>query len=181
MKEKTIKSSCAFRGRLLRLDLLEVRIRGGRRTGREVIRHPGAVAVLCRRPDRRFILVRQFRMPVERVLLEVAAGTLERGEKPAACARREVMEETGCRVIALERLGRIFPAPGYCDEQITVYFAEVEDSPSALRPDPDENITTVCLGARRLDDLIARGRIMDAKTVAAWHFYKSSRRSAARP
>ncbi len=168
MKEKTIKTIRKFSGRLIKLDLLDVRLENGRVARREIVRHPGAVAALCRRPDGRFVFVRQFRKPVESALLEIVAGTREPGEAPAACLRREVREETGYRVIALRRLGGIYSAPGFCDERIEIYFAEIRADGGESRPEPDEQIEVVCLEKKKFETMLASGRIKDAKTLAAW-------------
>jgi len=90
MKEKTIKSRTVFKGRLLKIDVLDVEVEPGRRSIREIVRHPGAAVVLARRPDGMFIFVRQFRKPAEKIILEVVAGGLEKAESPVACARRDV-------------------------------------------------------------------------------------------
>ena len=172
MKEKTVNSICKFSGRLIRIDLLNVRLENGRKARREVVRHPGAVAVLCRRPDGVFVFVRQFRKAIEKDLLEIVAGTREPGERPSVCARREVREETGYKVVVLKHLGNVYTAPGFCDERIGIYFAEI--SPSAVKssPDPDEDIKIFCLNAHQIETMLASGKIRDAKTLAAWTLFK---------
>lgn len=172
MKEKTINSKRKFNGRLIKVDLLDVSLGDGRKARREVVRHPGAVAVLCRRPDGSFAFVRQFRKPVESELLEIVAGTREFGEKPAVCARREVQEETGHKVVRLKRLGTIYPSPGYCDEKIQIYFAEIRPSKVKNRPDADEQIELICYHHENIDAMLASGQIKDAKTMVAWMMFK---------
>jgi len=176
MKERTINSKRKFNGRLIKVDLLKVRLDNGRDARREIVRHPGAVAVLCRRPDGRFVFVRQFRKPIESTLLEVVAGTREPDEKPDVCARREVQEETGYKVVALKRLGSIYTAPGFCDERIEIFFAKIRSSGIKSCPDPDEDIELVCLDKKQFEAMIVSGRIKDAKTLAAWTMYKKAGR-----
>lgn len=173
MKERTINSKHRFTGRLIKVDLLNVRLDNGREARREIVRHPGAVAVLCRRPDGRFVFVRQFRKPVESELLEVVAGTREPDEGPAVCARREVQEETGYKVLSLKRLGSIYTAPGYCDERIEIFFAEIRPSRIQGCPDPDEQIEMVSLDKKQIETMLISGKIKDAKTLAAWTMYKN--------
>jgi len=176
MKEKTIVSKRKFGGRLISADLLKVELENGRYARREIVRHPGAVAVLCRLPDGRFVFVRQFRKAVERELLEIVAGTREPDEGPDVCARREVREETGYKVVSLERLGYIYTAPGFCDEKIYIYFAELGHAGGRQLPDPDERIALVCLSAKQVRAMLASGGIKDAKTLAAWMMFKNRRR-----
>lgn len=168
MHEKTINCKTVFSGRLLKVDLLEVELESGIRSTREIVRHPGAVAVLARAPDGRLVFVRQFRKPLEAVTLEVVAGTLKPGEDPELCARREVHEETGYDVAAIQSLGIIVPAPGYTDERLYVYSAALRPSARAARPDEDEKLEVVRLSAAEFETRIARGEIIDAKTLSAW-------------
>lgn len=175
-EEKTIASQRKFNGRLIKIDLLKVELTNGRHARREVVRHPGAVAVLCRLSDGRFAFVRQFRKAIESELLEIVAGTREPDEGPAACARREVKEETGYKVISLERLGCIYTAPGFCDEKIDLYFAELGPAGGRQRPDPDERIALISLSAKQVKAMLVSGEIRDAKTLAAWMMFKTRRR-----
>ena len=171
MKEKTIVSKRKFNGRLLKLDLLEVRLRSGHLARREIVRHPGAVAALCRLPDGRFIFVKQFRKAIESDLLEVVAGTREPNEDSSSCARREVKEETGYKAAALKRLGHVYTAPGFCNERIDIFFARLGGRQSQSSPDSDEQIEPVYLTKREVLNLLAAGKIKDAKTLAAWSMY----------
>ena len=171
MREITISAKRRFDGRLLKVDVLKVKLENKRQARREVVRHPGAVAVLCRRPDGRFVFVRQFRKPVENMLLEVVAGTRAPGESPVACARRELTEETGYKPVTIRRLGGIYTAPGFCDEKIEVYFAELGGSAGPQSPDDDEKIERVCLSPEQFEAMIASGKIQDAKTLAAWMLF----------
>lgn len=175
MKEKTITSKRKFNGRLIKVDLLKVELENGRHARREIVRHPGAVAVLCRRPDGRFVFVRQFRKAIESELLEIVAGTREPDEGPVVCARREVKEETGYKVSALERLGWIYTAPGFCDEKIDVYFAELGPAAGRQRPDADEQIARACFSSKQVKAMLASGEIRDAKTLAAWTMFRTRR------
>jgi ADP-ribose pyrophosphatase len=171
MRERTLSARTAFRGRLLKVEVVEVELESGARSWREIVRHPGAVAVLAELPDGRFLLVRQFRKAIERPLLEVVAGTLQDGEKPAACARRELREETGHAAAELTRLGAVFVAPGYSREILHVYHARLKADPGTPVPDEDEKIEPVRLTRARLERMIAAGKIADGKTLAAWLLY----------
>lgn len=168
MTEETLRSKRVFSGRLLKLEVLRVALDGGRRAWREVVRHPGAVAVLAREPRGRFIFVRQFRKAVETDLLEVVAGTRAAHETPEKCAARELKEETGYAVKKLTHLGYIYTAPGFCNERIDLFLAEVKTKPGRQMTEDDEKITVVLLSSREVKAMIAGHRIHDAKTLALW-------------
>jgi ADP-ribose pyrophosphatase len=184
MKERTLKTTDAFRGKLIRVEVLEVELEDGTRSVREIVRHPGAVAVVVRRRDGRFVFVRQFRKPVEDHLLEVVAGTLDHGESPERCARREVAEETRHRVDSLTPLGGLYPSPGYVAERIEAFAAEADEDPGGRHghvADPDERVETVVLERCEVERMIRAGRIRDAKTLAAWMLYERYVQGDGRP
>lgn len=177
MHEKTRTSKTLYSGRILGLEVQEVELPNGKTALREIVRHRGAVAVLARRADGRFLFVRQFRKPVEQVLLEVVAGNREPGEPAETCARRELEEETGYRVRALEHLGFIYPSPGYVDERIDIFFAETEQAVGATKPDEDEMLELAVLTADEVAARIRNQEIHDAKTLAAWMMFTVRARS----
>lgn len=174
-EEKTIREKRVYDGRLLKIDSLDVVLPDGRKAVREVIRHPGAAVVLVRNSGGRFVFVRQYRKAAERVMLEVVAGTLEPGEDPVECARREVAEETGLTVVSIEPLGIVYPVPGYSSEKLHLYLAEAAEGLSGHKPDYDENIEAVVLDEGEIEGMLARGELDDAKTLCAWMFYRKSR------
>ncbi|MEI6563537.1 MAG: NUDIX hydrolase [bacterium] len=168
MHEKTLSITPVFTGRLLSVEVLQVELEPGRRAYREIIRHPGAIAAVAQIPDGRFVFVRQFRKPVERDVLEIIAGRKEEGESPEDCAAREIKEETGHDIVALYPLGPLYPSPGYVDELIHLFHAELAESPSVQNGDPDERITVEYLTREEFESMIDGGLIDDAKTLAAW-------------
>ena len=166
-----------FRGRLLRLEVDRVRepLPGGGfgpLSRREVVRHPGAVAVVARTAADEIVLVRQYRYAAGRTLLEIPAGTREPGEEPDATAVRELAEETGYRAASWRPLGSFFTAPGFCDEVIHLFLAEGL-TPGAANPDPGEFVEPVPVSSSECRRLLAGEdgedgrRIEDAKTLAA--------------
>jgi ADP-ribose pyrophosphatase len=175
MNERTIKSPRAFDGRLLKLDVLEVELDNGRRARREVVRHPGAVAIWARLPDARLVFVRQFRKAIEEDLLEIVAGTREAGEAADVCAIREIREETGFDAKSLVPLGFIHTAPGFCGERLELFFAELAETGRRAQPDPDEAPDVVLLDRDEWKTRLARGDIHDAKTLAAWAIVQARR------
>jgi ADP-ribose pyrophosphatase len=156
----------------VRVDRL--RYEDGREGVSEVVEHPGGVSLLAFDTSGRLLLVRQYRHPAQRYLLEIPAGTLEANETPELCAERELQEETGYRPDRLTRLGGFLLAPGYCSEYQHVFLAEdLRES----RLEGDEH--TISLERVELDDALrmcSDGRIEDAKTLAALLLYL--RRSA---
>ena len=158
-----VKRRTLYRGRIIRLDLETLEVRG-RRIVRETIHHPGAVVIVPVLPGRRLVFVRQYRRSVQRFLLELPAGTLERGERRDACARRELIEETGWRAGRLRRIGQFFAAPGVISEQLTVFVATDLRLETAC-PEPDESVTPVILSVSQALAKIRSGAICDAKSI----------------
>lgn len=167
MEEKTLSMETVYEGRVLGLDLLQIEMANGVQSMREVVRHRGAVAVLGQQADGRYVFVRQYRKAVEQEVIEIVAGLLEEGETPEACARREMEEETGFRVSSVKPAGVIYPSPGYTEERIHLFCAEVEAG-GVPSPDDDERVVVVCLDRGEVIRHISNGQICDAKTLAAW-------------
>jgi len=173
MREKTLKTKTVFEGRILSVDVLDVELADGRTGTREIVRHGAAVAVIARRRDGRFVFIRQFRKALERICFEVMAGNCDPGEESEAAAIRELKEETGYEPDSIRFLSSIYPSVGYCTERIDIFYADVHE-PGETDFDHDENIETVLLTEKEMDDLIRAGKVQDAKTLAAWALYKCS-------
>ena len=170
--EKTLGCERKYTGKIISVDLLDIELPDGRKAKREVIRHGNAVAILARRPDGRFVFVKQYRKAAEEALIEVIAGGLEKGEDPEEGARRETAEETGYDVKSLRFLTTIICTPGYCEERIHLYFAELADGQHAQDQDPDENVFPIVLSEDEVEDGIRDGTIFDSKTLSAWACYR---------
>ena len=160
-----------YTGRVVRLDVDTVRFPDGSTGQLELIRHPGAAAIVpcASEPpgaDPTILLIRQFRYATGGQLWEIPAGTLDPGEDPEACARRELMEETGVTAARLQRLTSIWTTPGFTNEVIHLYLATglTTGEPSRER---DEFIEVVPQPLSRVLALIREGEIRDAKTVVA--------------
>lgn len=154
------------RGRQLRVEVRRVPRSDGRVELRDMVVHPGSVVLLPLLDDGRIVMIRNRRFAIERTLLELPAGTLEEGEAPAACAARELAEETGFRALRLEPLLAFYPAPGTSSERMHLFLARGL-SAGQQRLDPGEQIEVEPLS---LGDALARIRsneIEDAKTIAA--------------
>lgn len=157
-----------YEGRLLRVRLEAVELPNGVEVVLEMVRHPGAAAVVALDAGGQVALVRQFRHAAGDFLWEVPAGVLRRGEEPRACAARELEEETGLVAGELVPLGAIYPSPGFCDEKIHVFLARGL-SCGRQQLEKDEVLTVCRVPLRRAVDMIASGEIQDAKTIAALH------------
>ena len=156
-------SRTVFSGRLL-----DVRVESWPAGEREVVRHPGACAIVAVTPSELVLLVRQFREAVRRELLEIPAGIRDvEGESASGCAARELMEETGCRAQSIEPLGSILTSPAFADERIDLFVARTVEEPEAATQ--EDRVEPVKLPYRDALAAIEDGRIEDAKTIAALH------------
>ena len=173
LAERLVESEVVHRGRYLEVRVETTERADGSRHRRDVVRHPGAVAIAALDDADRLLLVRQWRQPAGRTLLEIPAGTLDRDpatgaiEDPELASRRELEEETGYRAGSWERLGAFWTAPGFASELMHLYLATdlVAAGPGRLAPDADEALELVRLP---LGDALAaadRGDILDAKTL----------------
>ena len=172
LTEKTLVSARKYTGKIISVDVLDIELPDGRKSKREVIRHGNAVAVLAKRPDGKFVFVKQYRKAAEEALIEVIAGGLEKGEDPVEGARRETAEETGYEVKSIRFLTTIICTPGYCEERIHIYYAELSEAQHEQDQDPDENVYPVVLTESEVEDGIRKGTIFDSKTLSAWVAYK---------
>jgi ADP-ribose pyrophosphatase len=153
---------------VVQLEVDRVRLPGGGETEREVVRHAGASVMLPLLDDGRAVLVRQFRYPIGRVLLELPAGKLEPGEEPLACAERELVEEIGWQARTWRRLGSFYTTPGFSDEVLHAFLAtDLERPARPAEPDPDEIFEIVPMSAGQIRQAIASGELCDAKSLVA--------------
>ncbi|MBN1966488.1 MAG: NUDIX hydrolase [Anaerolineae bacterium] len=162
---QTLKSDTIHLGKTISLFIETVRLPDGHVVEREVIRHPGAVAMVPLHANGRVTFVRQFRLAAGRELLEIPAGTMEPGETPEVCATRELQEEAGLLPANLNSLGGIFAAPGYTSEYLHLFLA-TGLTPSRLQADADEFLEVVTLPFADALDLVRTGQIVDAKTIS---------------
>ena len=163
-----------YRGPVFSIESGILREPGGVRARRDIIRHSGSVAVLPVHDDGRVMLIRQYRCAYGKMVIELPAGRIDRGETPLRAAKRELREEVGLGARSWERLLRILPSPGFCDETVTIYRATGFFA-SASEPDPDERIEIRDLSLPAALDLVAKGRIEDAKTLVALLLEKQRR------
>lgn len=161
---KLVSREDIYSGRIIKLSIETVLLPGGREAKREVVRHPGAVAIVPLISPDEVILIKQFRYCAGKALWEIPAGTLEADETPIECAGRELMEETGYRAGRLEPMGGFFTAPGFCTEFLHLFVA-TELEPCASKLDDDEQIAVHRLLLEEALRKISSGEIIDAKTM----------------
>lgn len=164
-EEQTVSSEYVYRGRAVSLRVDTVELSGGRRTTREVVEHSDSVGIVAIDAEDNVLLVRQFRKSVEESLLEIPAGGIHPGEDPTDCARRELQEETGYLPQRLERVGGFYSGPGYCSEYLHLFLA-TDLKPSRLHANDTESIKLVRVPIPQVPDLVAKGEINDAKSIA---------------
>ena len=165
VEEETLSSQLIYEGRAVKLRVDTVQMPGGRKTTREIIEHSDCVAIIAIDADDNILLVRQFRKPVEKELLEIPAGGIDPGEDPETTVSRELSEETGYQPQRLEKLGGFYSAPGYCSEYLYLYLA-TDLVPHQLYAEDTENITLVRVPISQIHSLITSGSICDAKSIA---------------
>ena len=161
-------------GRIIQLDVDTVRFPDGSTAEMDMVRHPGASAVVPflsdpAGADPQVLLIRQYRYASGGYLYEIPAGRLDPGEAPAACARRELQEETGCTAERVERLTTIFTTPGFCDEQIHLFLA-AGLTRGEHRREHDEFLEVETVALSRALSMVETGEIRDAKTVSGLLF-----------
>jgi ADP-ribose pyrophosphatase len=163
--EKTLSSQLIYAGRAVKLRVDTVQTANGRETTREIVEHSDCIAIVAIDADNNVLLVKQFRKPVEKELLEIPAGGIDPGEDPEAAVRREMREETGYLPRRLERLGGFYSAPGYSSEYLHLYLA-TDLVPSQLFAEDTEEISLVRVPIAQIPGLISSGKICDAKSIA---------------
>lgn len=165
-KEKIIETSEVFKGNFLKVDHLEVELPDGNIASRDVVRHPGAVAILAFLDEENILLVKQYRVALERVILEIPAGKLEKGEDPLEAAKRELEEETGYKAKELNYLGSIATGAGFTDELIHIYKG-TNLYKGVKGGDDDEFIEVTPFSIANIKEMIKTGEIIDVKTIAS--------------
>jgi len=166
VEERYIRTIQEAHGKFLVFRQDEIEQASGRRTTRDVVMHPGAVAIAALTADKEIIMVRQYRYPTGQVIYEVPAGKIEKNEEPLLSAQRELAEETGYEARRWEKLTAFYTAPGFTNEMIHLYVAE-ELIAAQAHPDPDEVIDYVKLPLVQAYEKTVTGEIKDAKSIIA--------------
>ncbi|KOY82873.1 NUDIX hydrolase [Lysinibacillus macroides] len=167
-EEKTIKTTPIYDGRMIKLQIDDVTLPNGQMAKREIIKHPGAVAIIAVTDEGKLVLVEQYRKALERSIIEIPAGKLEPGEEPVVTAYRELEEETGYGARSLMFLQAFATSPGFADEVIYLFVAKglyKIDQKADL--DEDEFVELLEVSLEDAQQMIVEQRIYDAKTAFA--------------
>lgn len=167
--EKTISEKVIHKANFMTYINVDVELPNGKIGNRDIVRHPGASAIIPFIDDDRVILVNQFRKALDRNLLEIPAGKLDKGEDPKLCAIRELVEETGYKAEEVTYLGTIATAPGFCDELIYLYKATgLSKGEKSL--DDDEFTEVKVFTLEEIKEMIKSGEIIDTKTISSFMY-----------
>lgn len=162
--EATVNTQYIFSGKILKLRLDEVELPDGKYSTREIVEHPGAVAIIPIDEDKNVIMVRQYRKPVEEVLLEIPAGKLEANEDVHTCAQRELLEETGYKAEKMIHIMEFYTTPGFSNEKMSLFLALGLEAAES-KADEDEFIKREKIPLDKAIEMIKNGEIKDAKTI----------------
>jgi ADP-ribose pyrophosphatase len=169
-KARVLSSRTIYEGPVFGIRRDEVIEPSGVRATREVITHPGSVVVLPVLPDGRILMIRQYRYATRQYLWELVAGRIDAGESPRKAAARELIEETGYRAKRFRIFLDVFPTPGFLEERMFILLAEGL-TPGVAEPEDDEKIISRAYNRKQLEEMIRRGKLRDAKSIAGILYY----------
>ena len=167
---RVLSSRLVYGGKVFSVRRERVVEPGGVVVARDIVLHPGSVVLLPVFPDGKILLVRQYRHAARAFLWELVAGRMDAGESPVAAAHRELAEETGYSARRLRRLLVIFPSPGFVSERMWI-FSATGLTRGAARPEEDERISARRFSLAAAEQMIRRGTLRDAKSIAAILYY----------
>lgn len=168
--EKTVATKEIYNGKIIKVRYDEVIVPGGRKSGREIVEHPGGVTIIAVTDKGEILMVEQYRKPAEENLLELPAGKLEENEEPVICAKRELVEETGYQAGKIEYLFSFYSTPGFSNEVLHLFFASSLKE-IGIDPDEDENIKVHFLKKEDILDFINSGKIKDSKSIVGLLYF----------
>ncbi|MHA6251039.1 NUDIX hydrolase [Oceanobacillus sp. CAU 1775] len=164
-EERTTHTEQIFDGKIISLQVDEVELPNGEKSQREIVKHPGAVAVIPITEDNKIVFVKQYRKPLEKTLIEIPAGKLDNNEQPLAAAIRELEEETGYTTKELSFVTSFYTSPGFANELMYIYITNtLEKLEEPIPGDDDEFIEILELTLDEAKELVEQEKIHDAKT-----------------
>lgn len=166
LNEKTIDRTVIYNGKIVDVEIHTVTLPNGETSTRELVYHNGAVAVCALTPKKEVVLVKQYRKPVEKPLLEIPAGKLEDDENRVEAAKRELEEETGYIAKELTHVVDMYGSPGSCDEQLSIYFTDNLEE-GTVHLDEDEFVEVIKVPIENVKSMLMNKEIEDAKTIIA--------------
>jgi ADP-ribose pyrophosphatase len=159
------KSEIFFTGKVFDLQVDEIKYESGNSGIREVAVHPGGAVVVPLNKNNKIVLVKQFRYPFKKYLLELPAGKLDKNEDPQLCAVRELEEETGYKAGEIKKLGQIFTTPGFCTEILHIFLAKNLSEGDHNREEGEHDMEVFEFSLHEIEEKILNGEICDAKTI----------------
>lgn len=173
MNYKLIKSDVLFKGRVFDLQVDEIEYDSGNKGIREIAVHYGGAVVVPITNEGKIIFVKQFRYPLQKTLLELPAGKLDKNEDPQICATRELEEETGFKAKTIIKLGAICTTPGFCTEILHIFLAKELTAGNHNREEGEYGMEIYEFTIDEIEQKISLGEIYDAKTICGIHLAKS--------
>ncbi|WP_416827104.1 NUDIX hydrolase [Ectobacillus polymachus] len=170
-EERTTHTTPIFSGRVIQVQVDDVVLPDGKASTRELVKHPGAVAIIAVTDSGKIVLVEQYRKALEKMLVEIPAGKLEKGEEPKDCAIRELDEETGYSCKEMRLITSFYTSPGFSDEIVYLYEAiglEKKETKASL--DEDEFVELLEVTLEEAMELMKEQRIHDSKTFMALQY-----------
>ena len=164
-KEKIQFSVKVYNGKIITLEVSQVICPNGNVASREIVHHPGGVAVVAIDENNYVYMVKQYRIPYDKIMLEIPAGKLDVNENPDDAAARELKEETGITAKEINFIGNFYPTVGFCDENLRMYVAKGLTF-GEKSPDEDEFVSVEKIHIDTLIDMIMKNEIKDGKTIA---------------
>ncbi len=169
--EKTVQSKILYEGKVFQHRQDQVLTHKGDPAVRDIILHPGAVAIVPILNQDEILLIKQYRKAIDKVIIEIPAGTLEANESPDDCAPRELEEECGYQAQKWEKAGTFYTAPGFCNELIHLYFAS-DLIATQQNLEPDEEIEPIAANWNQIEEWIQNKTIQDAKTLVGISYWR---------
>ena len=167
------KSDVLYKGKVFDLKVDEIEYNSGNKANREVILHPGGAVVVGVTKENKIVMVKQHRYPMNKILIELPAGKLDKDEDPQTCASRELEEETGYRSNKLEKLGSIYTTPGYSSEELHIYVALDLAEGNHNREEGEKGMEIKEFSLEEIENMVEENKIVDGKTISGIFLYSS--------
>jgi len=169
-EEKTVSTKRVYDGIVVNLRVDTVELPDGKTALRDIVEHPGGVGIVAITDDNKILMVKQYRKPIEKAIIELPAGKLDKNEDIEVCGRRELEEETGYKAKEFTYLGYMYPSPGFDDEVTHLYLAR-DLYKGEVNLDEDEYLDVYKYDISEVKEMIMNNEINDAKTVIG--FFKA--------